>query len=100
MKFSLSFSNASHYIPKPTLREVVNISWWIVLALLLGFLFTDGFLFYLYGLGYATEPQAATPQTTVLHESSIVHAAGIIQNSAAEFAADPALPPGLHDPFK
>ena len=102
MKFSFSFFTSFRSRITFSLRALLNISWWVLLGLLFIVLFSDGFFFYLYGLGYAEPPLAPGPQTKTipLEEDAIRRAASLIQDSETRFRRAPVVPADLPDPFK
>lgn len=101
MQFSFpQFSFRKNHLA-PSLRIILDVSWWCILGLFFALLFLNGLYFYLYGLGYM-EPASAPEGSSVLkvHEESIRNAAALIQKAHEKLEAPSPNLSSLTDPFR
>jgi len=101
MKFSLPTPQFFRMRFPFSLPGFLNSAWWALLALAILLLALDGFFLYRFGFGRAAPPaEDPKPALLRLDEAAIRKAAEAFESRRARFAASPAAPPDLPNPFQ
>lgn len=81
---------------------LLEVFWWVLLALLALLLAADSFLFSRYGLGAArgAPPPGSAAEVVGVRDGLIKKAAAAIEARAATFRAAESVPAGLKNPFR